>query len=723
MTAPRRAAGLYADLKERLSEGSPDGEREGVWDELAELVDPASSRPRLAPDIEVKRFPLRSGNDYAIAANPRDLVFYRLEPWEADLLPLMDGVRTVKDILVERLQGSGDLEMSGVADLVWQLRVGNFLTEPFVDVQDQLKRALQPASTGRAKAREFAKTLSIEWTGAHRLVAWCHRYLLRWFFIPWVAVLATLAAIGGFGAFVALWREGRFTLSTATPGAESLVLLALSYFLTFAHELGHATVLVHFGRRVKSAGFMIYFGSPSFFVESSDALMLDRWQRILQSFGGPFTELIIAGAAAALAWAFPDAWIAPVLYKFALLNYFVILLNLVPMLELDGYWILSDLIQVPDLRPRSLQFMRYDLWRKLRGRESFTKQEIGLALYGTLGVVFTIISLYWSVIFWQEIFGGLVSELWNGGTAGRILLLALALFLIGPVIRGLIALIRNLARKARALWSRIRFKLETSWRVEAARLIDAIPIFEDLPADILSDLAGRVRLLTVPAGKPVFRQGDRPDAFYVVRRGTLHVIEEDPDAGTERLLRALGRGESFGELGLVVGTPRSATVRAVEDTQLFAVDEGTFDRLLADTVHLPEFAPTLQRVAELRQLPAFAALSSEDLSFVMEHGEWRNVPPGETLIEEGEVGDGFYAIRSGQVEVVHDDEVVSTLGPGSHFGEIALLMDVPRTATVVARTPVRVFRLDREGFDRAVAQAFRRGTLDPTVPLGRTWQH
>ena len=129
----------------------------------------------------------------------------------------------------------------------------------------------------------------------------------------------------------------------------------MSYFLTFMHELGHAVVLARYGRRVKSAGFMIYFGSPAFFVDSSDGLMMDRRQRIVQSFAGPYAELIIAGAAAGLAWAFPD-WsaIAPCSTSSPLLNYFVIFLNLVPLLELDGYWILSDLIQVPDLRPRSL---------------------------------------------------------------------------------------------------------------------------------------------------------------------------------------------------------------------------------------------------------------------------------------------------------------------------------------------------------------------------------
>ena len=171
------------------------------------------------------------------------------------------------------------------------------------------------------------------------------------------------------------------------------------------------------------------------------------------------------------------------------------------------------------------------------------------------------------------------------------------------------------------------------------------------------------------------------------------------------------------------GAPRAATVRAVEDAELFEVDEATFDRLLADMIHVPEFAQTFQHAAELRELPSFAALGADDLAEVLEHGDWVNVAPGETIIEQGAEGDAFYAIRSGQVEVYKDGEPTGSLGPGAHFGEVALLMDVPRTATVVATTPARVFRLDREGFERAVAGAFRRGTLNPAARVGRTWQH
>jgi CRP-like cAMP-binding protein/Zn-dependent protease len=715
--------GVYAAVRDALETAPSAGDGRGLWDRLNMLVDPAEIRPQLAPDVEVKEFHLRWGNDYAMIANPRDLLHYQLEPGEIELLPLMDGTRTVKEIVVERFRESGDMELSGVADLVQTLRVGNFLTAPFVDVRAAVRRSIDTANAVRTRTREFAKTLMLSWSGAHGMVEWFYRYLLRWVFIPWVGALVLLAAVGGFLAFWSSFQDGTFALSRGSPAVESLVLLGMSYFLTFMHELGHAVVLVHYGRRVKSAGFMIYFGSPAFFVDSSDGLMMDRGKRIVQSFGGPYAELVIAGASAALAWAFPDWSLAPAFYKFALLNYFVIFLNLVPLLELDGYWILSDLIQVPDLRPKSMQFIRYDLWQKIRRRERFTWQEIGLGLYSILGVAFTILSLYWSVYFWEEIFGGLVEALWDGGLIGKVLLLALALFLIGPLIRGAITLVRSVFRSARNVVRAIRFRLQTKWRVEAAQLIDGLSMFDDLPEDVLSDLAGRVQLRSFPAGKSVFRQGDRPDAFYVVRKGVLHVIEEDLDTGKERLLRTLGRGESFGELGLVDRAPRAATVKAVEDAQLFEVSEATFDRLLLDTIRVPEFAPTLQAVAELRQLPAFASLGADDLSDVLDHGEWRNVAPGELIIEQGQEGDAFYAIRSGQVEVIKDDERRATLGPGAHFGEVALLMDVPRTATVVARTPARLFRLDREGFEQAIAAAFRRGTINPSAAIGRTSQH
>lgn len=697
---------------------APDDDGE-LYDLVDERTDPSRLRPRLADDVELKRFPLRWGNDYAMAANPRAMLFFRLEPWEVDLAERMDGSRTVGELIVDRIEEGGDLDAGAATGLVMALQSGGFLDPHPPDVDEILKSRLDPASRTRQKLRGFAKTLSIDWSGADRLVKWWYRTMLRWVFTPVGAAIASLIAVGGLVAFITI--QDRFSLAGDSPLAETIVLIALSFVLTFAHELGHAVVLTHYGRRVKSAGFMIYFGSPAFFVEASDGLMLDRGKRIVQSAAGPFAELVLAGLASFYLVLFPDGAAAAVLYKFAILNYIVIFENLIPLLELDGYWILSDLIQVPDLRPRSLAFIQHDLWHKLRTRERLTPQEVGLGLYGLLGVVFTVITLYAAYFIWTELFGDLVIALWDGGPIARVFLLVFAILVIGPVLRGSISLVRLAFRRIRTLWRRIRFRTETAWRIEAAELIDALPAFDDLPVETLNDLAGRVTLRTLRPLQPIFRQGDRPTAFYVVRRGRVAIEEEDAETGDTQILRILERGESFGELGLLGSAPRSATARAVDEAELFEVDKGTFDRLLADPIHAPDFAPTLATLAELRSLPLFATVGSSGLSELLEHGRWVTAAPGEELIHQGDEADAFYAIASGQVDVVLDGRFLRTLGRGGYVGEIALLRSSPRTASVVARTPVRAFRIDREGFEGVIADAFRRGTLKEAAD--RTWQH
>jgi putative peptide zinc metalloprotease protein len=425
--------GLWDRIARRV-DGTRRRDGRGVWARLERQTDPSESRPKLADDVEIKEFHLRWGNDYAMIANPRDLIHYRLEPGEIEMVRLMDGTRTVKEIVLERFQESGELELAGVADLVRQLQEGSFLDPPFVDTYGAVRTAMEPGMT-REKIRTFLRTLSIEWKGADRAVRWLYDHGFRHFFNPVAVVLGTIVGIVGIVAFGFVVRSGQFSLAGRSLAIEFLILFALNYTLTFLHELGHALVVIHHGRRIKSAGFQIYYGSPAFFVDASDALMMERRARIAQAWAGPFAELIVAGAASLAILAFPDHLISVTLYKFAVLNYFVLFMNLIPLLELDGYFILSDLIQLPDLRPRSLAFIRHDLWTKLRRRERLTKQEAGLATYGTLGIAFAVFSLYTGFFFWQHIFGRLLARMWNSGGLSRTLLVVLAVLVAGPIVR------------------------------------------------------------------------------------------------------------------------------------------------------------------------------------------------------------------------------------------------------------------------------------------------
>jgi CRP-like cAMP-binding protein len=199
------------------------------------------------------------------------------------------------------------------------------------------------------------------------------------------------------------------------------------------------------------------------------------------------------------------------------------------------------------------------------------------------------------------------------------------------------------------------------------------------------------------------------------------VEDKDPETGDTRTLRVLGPGEAFGEIGLLTGAPRQAAVRALEDIEVFRVDENAFDRLLADEIDAPTFAPTMQAYADLRSLPPFQRLGGADIAVLLDHGDFVSLTPGDVVVRQGDAGDAFYVLASGHVDVVKDDQVVADLGAGDHFGEVALLEHVPRTASIVARTPVRAFRLDREGFETVVERAFRAGSIRRASD--RSWEH
>ncbi len=111
----------------------------------------------------------------------------------------------------------------------------------------------------------------------------------------------------------------------------------------------------------------------------------------------------------------------------------------------------------------------------------------------------------------------------------------------------------------------------------------AVPLFAELDVPLLERLAGASEELAVHAGDVVLREGDVADAFYVVRAGLLEVLRDD-DAGRVRLLRT---GMPFGELALLGGGTRTATVRAVRDTKLWRLSRTVFDACLASE---PAFA-------------------------------------------------------------------------------------------------------------------------------------
>ncbi len=103
-------------------------------------------------------------------------------------------------------------------------------------------------------------------------------------------------------------------------------------------------------------------------------------------------------------------------------------------------------------------------------------------------------------------------------------------------------------------------------------------------------------------------------------------------------------------------------------------------------------------VEHLRRVPLFGGIPDSGLDSIARQLSERSYEPGAVIVKQGEPGVGFYLIDEGKVEVEQGGRVLTTLGPGDFFGELALLEDVPRTASVIARAPTRCLQLVRWNF-------------------------
>ncbi|MCS6849926.1 MAG: ATP-binding cassette domain-containing protein, partial [Gemmataceae bacterium] len=132
--------------------------------------------------------------------------------------------------------------------------------------------------------------------------------------------------------------------------------------------------------------------------------------------------------------------------------------------------------------------------------------------------------------------------------------------------------------------------------VALCRFLRDCPVFTELPLSTLSRLAAQMVKEYHPPGAVIIRQGDEGDKFYVVRRGHVRVVVSDGD--TSREVGRLGEGQFFGEVALMSGARRNATVEALDEVETFALGKEDFQAVLASSA---EFKEEMRKVLFQRQ--------------------------------------------------------------------------------------------------------------------------
>jgi CRP-like cAMP-binding protein/Fe-S-cluster-containing hydrogenase component 2 len=292
-------------------------------------------------------------------------------------------------------------------------------------------------------------------------------------------------------------------------------------------------------------------------------------------------------------------------------------------------------------------------------------------------------------------------------------------------------------------------------QMAAEDLLD-LPIFEGVSGTFLALNKGAVVRRTIRPGEIICREGEFGSTAFYLLRGKVEVFISSPIAHAKSSARAargsvfnffrrfttlvgsrddprdepprrfipidasadlaydnpvvqLEAGELFGEMTCTSFYPRSATVRAVEETEVLEMLRNVLYILQRSKRFRAEIDRRYRERAldsHLRRVPVFASLTDEFLARLRDHVELSRVDPGQVICRQGEPADSFYLIRIGFVKVSQalpgGEMVVAYLGRGSYFGEIGLLGGGARVATCTALDHVELVRIRGEDFHAMV---------------------
>ncbi|KAL4623062.1 cGMP-dependent protein kinase 1-like isoform X1 [Arapaima gigas] len=203
---------------------------------------------------------------------------------------------------------------------------------------------------------------------------------------------------------------------------------------------------------------------------------------------------------------------------------------------------------------------------------------------------------------------------------------------------------------------------------------------------------------TISQGCCVIKEGDDGSLVYVLEEGKVEVSKNS------QKLCTMGPGRAFGELAVLYNCTRTATVTALTDIKLWAINRQSFQTIMMRAGVMRH----TQNMELLRSVPSFRSLPEDVLSKVADAAEEARYADGNYIIRQGATGDTFFIISEGQVKVTQeksgseDPVLLSTLSKGNWFGEQALQGEDVRTASVIAVGDVTCLVVDRETFKQLI---------------------
>ena len=678
----------------------------GLWGAVVDRLNPARARPVLRAGIEAVQLTSVRGAGYVLLRGPEDgdrAGYLRLTPEEWQLALLMDGEHTVARLVAEFARIAGRLAPDQVRRVVADLAGNRMLDELPMDAfrpLQEVRRAPLPERVGNSvlAAARGRRMLVFRVDG---LVTALYRAGGRLFFGKAGAIVTAILAVAGLGLFVTTWARGSRSLflidGSYARGALGLLLLNVAVLVT--HQLGRALAAKHAGREVPAGGLLVYFGIPSLFVDTSDAWMAGRRARMLVAAAGPLSALMLAGLVQLAGLALPV--LGGVAFKLTFLFYLNAFFRLSPLLPLDGQYLLTDWLEIPNLRARALTWVSARLRGRPPGWSVLDREGRLIGLYGFVCIAWLAVAANLAFLLWSDRISGLATGLWHDGPLGILLLVVIVFGVAAPVIYFLLS-------RFTAWWAGSRQRrAEGDREADSPRRLAALRASDlgGLADAALHGLAARAHWVHPPTGRQMVLAGGSPAAVFVVVEGALVGRKPGDPPGTIR--HHVGPGGVVGLVNALTGRSSQLDWHTA-GTSLLSLPTAT-----VATVVGPLPGPPPQDRAEAEALfadtPAFAGLAVDQRLALIASAHPVDLEPGAPVVLPGPthaviVESGVIALPDG-VEL-RRGTLVGPVGDGSP-GMVAQ-----------TRTPARLWVLpDAADLPPLVGATHRPGSPMPVVSV------
>lgn len=220
-------------------------------------------------------------------------------------------------------------------------------------------------------------------------------------------------------------------------------------------------------------------------------------------------------------------------------------------------------------------------------------------------------------------------------------------------------------------------------------------LFSELDKSDMDLILMAMKEQTFDAGVTVINEGDDGDYLFVIEKGTLDCLKKID--GADKVVKTVGVGDVFGELALLYNCPRAANVLAKDACVCWQLDRETFNNIVKDAaVNRRNRYDTF-----LQSVTLISSLGSYERSQIADALKPETLEQGAKVIMQGEPGDKFYIIEEGALFATKNDERVMDYKPGDYFGELALLKNQPRAASVIVESPTaKVLSMSRLSFTK-----------------------